>query len=226
MQNPMVLYGATGHAAAVREEIETVYAARKLKIIAYIDDNAAPGQHAPDGVPVIDFAYWAAHHRGAPVVVCIGAPVHRRRLAARIAQAGGRFETLVGGWPSVARDVAAGAGSFVGGGAYVGPRVRIGDHVQIQPLSCIGHDTTVGDYTTISTARIAGCVEIGSDVYIGIGAVIVHGSPARKLHIGDGAFIAAGSVVTKSVPPGAKVMGNPARPVRELIRSLRSGAGG
>ena len=50
---------------------------------------------------------------------------------------------------------------------------------------------------------------IGSDVWIGNGAVIYSG-----VHIGDGAVIAGQSVVTKSVPPYAIVGGNPAKIIR------------
>lgn len=49
-------------------------------------------------------------------------------------------------------------------------------------------------------------VLIGDDVSIGIGALILKG-----VHIGDGAVIEAGSVVTRDVPAGGRVMGNPAR---------------
>jgi len=49
-------------------------------------------------------------------------------------------------------------------------------------------------------------VEIEDDVWIGIGALILKG-----VHIGAGARIAAGSVVTHDVPAGALVAGNPAR---------------
>jgi acetyltransferase-like isoleucine patch superfamily enzyme len=47
---------------------------------------------------------------------------------------------------------------------------------------------------------------IGNDVRIGIGSLILKG-----VHIGDGALIEAGSVVTRDVPPGGRVIGNPAR---------------
>lgn len=49
-------------------------------------------------------------------------------------------------------------------------------------------------------------VKIGSDVWIATNVTILRG-----VEIGDGAVIAAGSVVTKSVPPYAVVGGNPAK---------------
>lgn len=57
--------------------------------------------------------------------------------------------------------------------------------------------------------RRASCVDIGQDVWIGHGAVVL---PGRR--IGTGAVVAAGAIVTKDVAPYAIVAGNPARTVR------------
>ena len=51
-----------------------------------------------------------------------------------------------------------------------------------------------------------GCPELGDRVYVGPNAVLI-----GKIHIGNDAAIGAGAVVTKSVPPRAVVVGNPAR---------------
>jgi acetyltransferase-like isoleucine patch superfamily enzyme len=51
-------------------------------------------------------------------------------------------------------------------------------------------------------------VVIEDDVWIGIGAIVLKG-----VRIGKGARIAAGTVVTSNVPPGAMVAGNPGRVV-------------
>lgn len=62
---------------------------------------------------------------------------------------------------------------------------------------------------------------IGNDVYIGDNSVIL----PSVTHIGDGAVIGAGAIVTKNVPPYAVVAGNPARILKyrfspEIIQKL------
>jgi maltose O-acetyltransferase len=54
-------------------------------------------------------------------------------------------------------------------------------------------------------------VTIGSDVWIGSGAIILPG-----VTIGDRAVIGAGSVVTRDVPAGILAVGNPCRVVRAV----------
>ena len=58
--------------------------------------------------------------------------------------------------------------------------------------------------------RRAHRVVIGHDVWIGHGAIVLPGHT-----VGDGAVIAAGSIVTKDVAPYTIVGGNPARPIRQ-----------
>ena len=65
-----------------------------------------------------------------------------------------------------------------------------------------------------------GDIVIGNDVWIGYEAVIMAG-----VHIGDGAIIAARTVVTKDVPPYTIVGGTPAKEIRkrfdaEIIQQL------
>ncbi|MEQ8850903.1 MAG: sugar O-acetyltransferase [Phycisphaerales bacterium] len=54
-------------------------------------------------------------------------------------------------------------------------------------------------------------VEIGSDVWVGGGAIILPG-----VRIGDRAVIGAGSIVTRDVPDDVLAAGNPCRVIREI----------
>jgi maltose O-acetyltransferase len=86
--------------------------------------------------------------------------------------------------------------------------VTIGDRTQIGPAVQIYAADHPRDAETRSQGLEFGRkVRIGSDVWIGGGAIILPG-----VTIGNGAVIGAGSVVTRDVAEGATVMGNPARP--------------
>jgi len=54
-------------------------------------------------------------------------------------------------------------------------------------------------------------IEIGDNVWIGSGAIILGG-----LKIGDNSVIGAGSIVTKDIPPDVMAAGNPCSVIREL----------
>lgn len=109
--------------------------------------------------------------------------------------------------------------------------IKLGNRVQFGPFCDVQCDLEVGD-SVLFAPRVAiigrhdhsidlpgiliwdsprgrGKVVIGSDCWIGYGSVILSG-----LSIGDGAVVAAGSIVTHDVPPYAVVAGNPAKVLR------------
>ncbi len=55
-------------------------------------------------------------------------------------------------------------------------------------------------------------VEIGSDVWVGGGALILAG-----VHVGSRTVIGAGSVVTRDIPAGVFAAGNPCRVIRDIV---------
>lgn len=110
-------------------------------------------------------------------------------------------------------------------------RITLGHDVHVGERSCLwagsGHGRiTLGDkallgpevYVTASNYGVVWGqavmdqpteekdVVIGSDVWLGVRATVLAG-----VHIGEGAIVAAGAVVTHDVPPGAIVGGVPAR---------------
>ena len=89
-----------------------------------------------------------------------------------------------------------------------GYNISLGDGTQIGPAVQIYTADHPRDAETRRTGLEFGRpVRIGSDVWIGGGAIILPG-----ITIGDGAVIGAGSVVTRDVAAGVTVAGNPARP--------------
>jgi len=85
----------------------------------------------------------------------------------------------------------------IGAGTQIGPGVHIyaADHPRDPALRRQG-------------LECGKPVKVGSNVWIGGGAILLPG-----VTIGDDAIIGAGAVVTRDVPPGVAVAGNPARPI-------------
>jgi putative colanic acid biosynthesis acetyltransferase WcaB len=100
-------------------------------------------------------------------------------------------------------------------GIELRPKTRVGEGLSlyhgtglvVNDHSVIGRNVKLRHGVTIGHAVEGGpCPTLEDGVDVGAGAIILGG-----ITIGENAKIGAGSVVTRSVPPGARVVGNPAR---------------
>jgi maltose O-acetyltransferase len=90
--------------------------------------------------------------------------------------------------------------------------VHIGSHVLFGPavqLCTAAHPIYASERRT--GLEFARPIEIGSDVWVGAGAIVCPG-----VRIGPRSVIGAGSVVTRDIPSGALASGNPCRVVRQI----------
>lgn len=111
------------------------------------------------------------------------------------------------------RQVELGKYCFLGRNCYLDGSIIVGDYTMLAGnVSIIGGDHSFDSPTVLM--RDSGrehwrTTVIGRDVWIGYGATILNG-----VQIGDGAIVAAGSVVTRAVAPYSIVAGSPARLVK------------
>jgi maltose O-acetyltransferase len=90
-------------------------------------------------------------------------------------------------------------------------RVRIGDYTLFGPAVQIYTPMHPLDAELRRREEFGKPIEIGSDVWVGGGAIILPG-----VRIGSRAVIGAGSVVTRDIPEGVLAMGNPCRVIRAI----------
>jgi serine O-acetyltransferase len=101
----------------------------------------------------------------------------------------------------------------IGPGFYIG---HIGG-VHINPGAVLGSNCDVAHRVTIGTSAMGrqGSPTLGNDVYIGTGATLV-----GKIKVGDGAKIAANTLVISNIPAGATVMGVPGRIIMRPAKTV------
>lgn len=107
------------------------------------------------------------------------------------------------------RDCSMNAYTVIRGEVRIGNAVRIGAHTSIIGFN---HTMTTIDVEFFRQPLQSRGIRIGDDVWIGSHVVILDG-----ITVGDHAVLAAGAVVTKDVPAGAIVGGNPAKLIRSRI---------
>ncbi len=124
------------------------------------------------------------------------------------------------------------SGEYIGNNSKV--KLRIGNYCSISPdvtfITCLDHYTNHISTFPFKAAVLGerfeaiskGDIVVDDDVWIGYGATILSG-----VHIGQGAIIMAGAVVSKDVPPYAMAGGIPARVIKyrfseDIIRKFVS----
>ena len=135
-------------------------------------------------------------------------------------------------WQWARDEVDVAPGTFVARTAVLGKRVRVTgpayiDPCEVGPYSILGrliirsanHYTEYLNIQEMAQRKVIGGktmlkpmqrpVRIGAGCWVGDNITILEG-----VEIGDGAIVGAGAVVTKSIPPYAVAVGNPARVIR------------
>lgn len=203
----IVIAGAGGFGRGVYSWLSSSpkhLAEHEISEIVYIDD-ASP--EAEPGAPVVSSIgdyIPGAHDR---VLCAVGDPKTRESIVLRLADRGARFHTLVDDRVVLANGVTVGEGSVLCPGVVVSADVSIGRHVHVNFNCSIGHDTVLGDFTTLSPAvNIMGEVQVGSGGFFGGSSTVL-----PRLTIGSHTVIGAGAVVVSNLPASVKVKGVPAR---------------
>lgn len=105
---------------------------------------------------------------------------------------------VIGAYCAIAREV-----RFLMGAAN-----HLVDAVSTYPFPMFGEDW-IAEMETFAGREARGDTVVGNDVWLGYQALVMPG-----VRIGDGAIVAARSVVTSDLPPYSVAAGNPARVVR------------
>lgn len=143
------------------------------------------------------------------LVMAISNPADKLRVAGLLESKGGRFLTFIHPSVQLADWVKIGRGVAICPNAVVSCHAEIGEFATINLACTIGHDVTVGRGATLSAhVDLTGGVTVEEGAFFGS-----HASVLPRGRVGAYAKVGAGTVVLRSVKPGAVVMGVPAKQI-------------
>ena len=142
------------------------------------------------------------------IYICaIGDGKTRLEICQEFLNNGAVFPTLIHSSVILTDTASVGYGSIIFPGCYIANNAKIGNFVTILFTSGAGHDSIIGDGSTIcSHCDVTGNVVLGKCVYMGSSSTIY---PGKK--IGDNVKIGIGSAVTRNFLTATTVMGVPAK---------------
>ena len=204
------VYGAAGCGRGIMPLLRSQYPGLKL---VFIDDGLESG--TVNGHELLGWtSFLERDAREKAVIIAISASSTRQSLAEKCAAAD--IPLIEARASSVVQmdDVVIGDGACLSPFVTLTSNIRIGRCFHANLYAYVEHDCVIGDFVTFAPGVMCnGNVRIEDHAYIGAGAIIRQGKPGKPLVIGEGAVVGMGAVVTRSVAPGATVIGNPARPL-------------
>ena len=211
----VVVWGGTGNFKVLCELL-----AEQYTITRFFDNYREVGV-AYDGVPYLGtreklepwLTAWPDSEKPS-FIVSIGPGHGRARLEIHdeLKRMGLLPLTAIHRTAFVAHNAEIGEGSQVYAGALVCVHAKIGSACIINTGASVDHECVIESGATIGPgAVLAGLVHVGKNADVYTGAVIL-----PRVTIGEDAIVGAGAVVLKDVPPGAVVVGNPARIIKSI----------
>ena len=149
---------------------------------------------------------------------------------------GARVEHSVGRGAEVGEGATVGPYAFLRPGTVLGPDAKVGAYCEVK-------NTRVGRGSKVPHLSYVGDAEIGEDANLGAGTITANYDGVNKhrttigdgaftgvntnliapVTIGNGAYLGAGSVVNKDIPPGKLAVGMPARVIRDAPGRTKEG---
>mgnify|MGYP000499944193 FL=1 len=209
------LLGAGGFAREVmpflKGSVAKTLLVRESDIDAYFVETWQPQESTVNGNSVLSLDEFIQLNGKKYFNVAVGSGGDREAMVTKV---GSNAEpmTLLAPQTTILDCNIIGVGSVFCPNTMVTSNAKIGKFFQCNIYAYVAHDCVIGDFVTFAPGvRCNGRVHIDDYAYIGTNAIIREGTSEKPLRIGKGAVVGMGAVVTKDVPAGATVVGNPAR---------------
>lgn len=208
---PVVIIGAGGHAKVLIDALLLM----RVKVLGILDPDPLLRGTSLLGCRVLGNDELLADYSPEDVALVnaigsVSLPRLRTDIFIRFRQQGFSFRGVIHSSSTVSQHAQCADGVQIMAGAVIQAGAQIDENVIVNTRASIDHDCKLSAHSHIAPGvTMSGGVLVGAGCHIGSGATLIQG-----VSVGEGAVVAAGAVVVCDIPPGAKVMGVPAKVVK------------
>ena len=164
----------------------------------------------PDIIELLGYPVYHQRTDLSPMIVSIGNNAIRKHIVEKLPV---EFGQAIHPTAIVSHTAIIGEGTVIMQGGIVQACTRIGKHCIINTGASVDHECIVEDFVHISPhATLCGNVHVGEGSWVAAGTVVLPG-----VKIGKWSVIGAGSVVSKDIPDGVLAVGNRCKVIKKLF---------
>lgn len=202
------IVGASGFGHEVLAWARDAWAEATAKVLGFLAEERGECSSLPIVASPTSFALGPDD----ALLLAIGIPDDRRRVAESLLARGGRFLTLIHLTTIVVASASIGGGSILCPYSIVTDATTLGRFTILNYHASLGHDASTGDFGVLSPyATLGGGARVAADVFLGL-----HASVAPGKSVGASSNVSANSACLSEVPPGSLVFGVPGGVTRWL----------
>ena len=203
----IIIVGAGGFGREVLQWVRDAWPEHTSRIAGFLSADRSQLENHDGKLDIIADPDRYEPTPGDGLLLAIGIPEVRRRVAETLQSRGASFLTLIHPTAIVAPTASIGAGSIICPYAIVSDAARIGVCVLLNYHSSLGHDASAGDYAVLSPyASLGGNAHIAADVFMGL-----HASVGPDRRIGARSKVSANSCALADAPADSIIYGVPGR---------------
>ena len=203
----IVIVGAGGFGRELLQWAREAWPDQAPLISGFLSDDPRRLDGFSTGVEILSAVADYRPATGDYLLLGIGVPYSRRRVAELLHAREAKFLTLVHPHAVVAATAEIGEGSIICPFAVVSDSARLGRCVLVNYHASLGHDASAGDFAVLSPyATLGGGAKIGDEVVLGLHASV---GPGRV--VGARSKVSANSCVLADAVDDSIVFGVPGR---------------
>ena len=203
----ILIVGAGGFGREVLQWARDAWPEDRDRIAGFLSADKAILDGSSCGIRIVATPDTYSPAPGDKLLLAIGVPYARRRVAETLFARGAEFLSLIHPTAIVATSARIGEGSILCPYSIASDACRVGRFVIMNYHTSLGHDASAGDFAVLSPyATLGGNAHVEDDVFLGL-----HASVGPGKTVGARSKVSANSCVLTSTPCDSIVFGVPGR---------------